>query len=179
MSIRMSPSLFYHDFVVYPVLILSSLVLAFRGATVSEALLSVATILFGYAVWTLVEYALHRFMLHHVPGLAEMHKAHHDAPKALIGTPTLISLMAFAGLAFWPAVELAGLRLASAGMAGLLAGYLSYTLAHFAIHNLSMGRSRWAPTLKRHHALHHYRGDERNFGVTTRLWDRLFGTFVQ
>jgi sterol desaturase/sphingolipid hydroxylase (fatty acid hydroxylase superfamily) len=179
MSIRMSPAFFYLDFVVYPALILGSLVLAFRGATVSGALLSVAMILSGYAVWTLVEYGLHRIVLHHVPGLAAMHKAHHDAPKALIGSPTLISVMVFAGLAWWPAVELAGLRIASAGMAGLLAGYLSYTLAHHAIHNLSLGTSRWATNLKRHHALHHYRDGESNFGVTTRIWDRLFGTLVQ
>jgi hypothetical protein len=39
MSIRMSPAFFYLDFVVYPALILGSLVLAFRGATVSGALL--------------------------------------------------------------------------------------------------------------------------------------------
>jgi sterol desaturase/sphingolipid hydroxylase (fatty acid hydroxylase superfamily) len=179
MSIKMSPALFYLDFVVYPALILGSLVLAFRGATAPGALLSVAMILFGYAVWTLVEYALHRVALHHVPGLEATHKAHHDAPKDMIGTPTLISLMAFAGLACWPAVELVGLRIASAWMTGLLAGYLSYSLTHYAIHNLSMGKSRWAMTLKRHHALHHYREGESNFGVTTRIWDRLFGTFVQ
>jgi sterol desaturase/sphingolipid hydroxylase (fatty acid hydroxylase superfamily) len=43
----------------------------------------------------------------------------------------------------------------------------------------SMGKSRWATNLKRHHALHHYRGGESNFGVTTRIWDRLFGTLKQ
>jgi sterol desaturase/sphingolipid hydroxylase (fatty acid hydroxylase superfamily) len=178
LSIEMSPACFYLDFVVYPAVILVSLVLAFTGATVGEALLSVAMILFGYAVWTLVEYGLHRLALHHVPKLEEIHKAHHDAPRDLIGTPTLVSVVAFAGLAYWPAVELAGLRTASAWMAGLLAGYLCYTLAHHAIHNLSMGKSRWAMTLKRHHALHHYRDGKSNFGVTTRIWDRLFGTLV-
>lgn len=179
LAIKMSPGMFYLDFVIYPVLILVCLLLTFTAAPPPPALLSAGVVLSGYVAWTLVEYGLHRLVLHHLPRLEAIHHAHHDAPKDLIGTPTVVSVAAFIGLGFAPAVALIGLRGASAWMAGLLTGYLFYVLAHYAVHHFGTGRSRWLMKLKRHHALHHYRDGQSNFGVTTRIWDRVFGTLVR
>ena len=58
--------------------------------------------------------------------------------------------------------------------AGLLAGYVWYEFVPLASHGT------WRVTvlrrMNRHHALHHYKDWDRAFGVTTTLWDRVFGT---
>jgi len=56
----------------------------------------------------------------------------------------------------------------------LAAGYSAYGLSHAAIHNMrfqSRLSKRWAAI----HHIHHYHPD-KNFGVTTPLWDILLGT---
>jgi sterol desaturase/sphingolipid hydroxylase (fatty acid hydroxylase superfamily) len=66
----------------------------------------------------------------------------------------------------------AGIALFFSG--ALAAGYASYGLAHSAIHSVRFRRAlplRWAAM---HHIHHHH--PERNFGVTTPLWDFLLGT---
>ena len=46
---------------------------------------------------------------------------------------------------------------------------------HFACHQLPM-TSRIGRVLRRHHAIHHHRDETVNFGVTSPLWDHVFGT---
>ena len=58
---------------------------------------------------------------------------------------------------------------------GFLFGYLIYGSMHFAIH-------AWNPPFKcmkalwRNHHLHHYKVQEKGFGVSSTLWDHVFGT---
>ena len=60
-------------------------------------------------------------------------------------------------------------------MAGVIVGYLSYEVVHYAIH-----RSRWFRHLfrpwVRNHLYHHHKDDSRCFGVTSPLWDWVFRT---
>jgi sterol desaturase/sphingolipid hydroxylase (fatty acid hydroxylase superfamily) len=53
-------------------------------------------------------------------------------------------------------------------------GYLAYGLAHHAAHHWRMP-SAWMQRQKRWHALHHHRHGGACYGVSTGLWDRLFG----
>ena len=59
--------------------------------------------------------------------------------------------------------------------AGFVFGYLLYGSTHYAIH-------AWNPPFKfmkplwRNHHLHHYKDDGHGFGVSTTIWDRVFGT---
>ena len=57
-------------------------------------------------------------------------------------------------------------------------GYVAYGLSHFIMHH----RRFTTPWLRRwaaHHHIHHHHPD-KNFGVTTKLWDVLFRTrYVQ
>ncbi len=172
-SPAMPPGLFFLDFAVYPVLIIGFLAIALQS---NSALLTMAIAVLGYVFWTLAEYVVHRYVLHHMPMFAAVHLAHHHAPRELIGTPTLFSVAMFLGLGFCPMLALTSLALASAWMAGLLSGYLSYVGVHYAVHHISSGPDSMFMGLKRHHALHHYRDGHQNFGVTTGIWDRVFGT---
>ena len=58
---------------------------------------------------------------------------------------------------------------------GFLLGYLIYGTMHFAIHAWNPPY-RWMKPLWRNHHLHHYKNEQQGFGVSTTLWDRLFGT---
>jgi sterol desaturase/sphingolipid hydroxylase (fatty acid hydroxylase superfamily) len=172
----MTRSMFFLDFYVYPALIILSLFLAFHTIQQSDVPRLLGLVLLGYVVWTFVEYVVHRFVLHHILGFREAHKVHHDAPYDLIGTPTILSVSAFYFLGYWPLAEILGRSMAMAILAGLLTGYLSYVFVHYALHHMgSHGLSR-VKRLKRRHALHH-QFQVINFGVTTDIWDRVFGTF--
>ena len=175
-SSQMSAQMFFLDFIVYPLLILVCLTVSFSGSTLHQVLISVALIISGYLTWGLVEYLVHRFVLHHVPFFSTVHMAHHDASGELIGTPTIFSVMIFYCFAYWPCAEVFGSRVASAFSAGLLAGYLFYVGVHYAVHHLGSGGFAFMRGLKRQHAMHHYGESGKNFGVTTVFWDRLFGT---
>ena len=58
---------------------------------------------------------------------------------------------------------------------GLTAGYLWYDLTHYATHHIkprtALGRAQ-----KAHHMQHHFQTPELRFGITTPLWDWVFGT---
>ena len=58
---------------------------------------------------------------------------------------------------------------------GFLLGYLMYGSMHFAIHAWNPP-FKWMKPLWRNHHLHHYKQQEKGFGVSTTLWDRVFGT---
>jgi sterol desaturase/sphingolipid hydroxylase (fatty acid hydroxylase superfamily) len=58
---------------------------------------------------------------------------------------------------------------------GFLFGYLIYGTMHFAIHAWNPP-FRWMKPLWRNHHLHHYKQQEKGFGISTTIWDRIFGT---
>jgi sterol desaturase/sphingolipid hydroxylase (fatty acid hydroxylase superfamily) len=172
-SPRMSAQMFFLDFLVYPPIILYCL---FMGHSKNPSLLSFAEIAIGYASWTLAEYMIHRFVLHHIPVFANIHQAHHDESLELIGTPTLFSVLFLYAVAYWPASKLFGTNVAMLLFAGFLTGYLVYAAVHYAVHHLGSGGYGFLRKLKRQHAVHHHGTGEHNFGVTTIFWDVVFGT---
>jgi sterol desaturase/sphingolipid hydroxylase (fatty acid hydroxylase superfamily) len=59
--------------------------------------------------------------------------------------------------------------------AGYVAEYLIYDLTHYAQHHFSM-RSGNAKYIKRYHMAHHYKSPNTRYGVSSPLWDWVFGT---
>jgi sterol desaturase/sphingolipid hydroxylase (fatty acid hydroxylase superfamily) len=176
---KMSKFAYFAEFLVFPPLVLFFTILAFRRSIpprpASWALVYIA----GLVAWTLIEYLLHRFVFHHAPLLARMHERHHQSPRELIGTPAWVSVsVSFIAVASpcWAAL---GFGLATAATAGLVTGYLLYVLVHYAVHHRQTHRESYLYWARRHHALHHYVTDRGNFGVTTSLWDHVFGTAVE
>lgn len=139
---------------------------------------ALGVVLFGFLCFGLLEYAVHRWVLHGRPAVARRGHAHHHAtPQALISTPLFV-ILAGALMIWW----LLGLVL-PAGVAallvfGLYAGYNHFVLLHHWQHH---GRTHvpslacWG-RLKRFHDVHHQR-PAVNFGISTTVWDHLFGTF--
>jgi sterol desaturase/sphingolipid hydroxylase (fatty acid hydroxylase superfamily) len=62
--------------------------------------------------------------------------------------------------------------------AGFILGYLAYDLIHYATHHFMM-RKGALKFLKRYHMQHHYKTPDRRFGVSSPLWDMVFGTMPQ
>ena len=54
-------------------------------------------------------------------------------------------------------------------------GYLAYDGTHYAIHHFRMS-SRWGRWIKRYHMIHHHTGANARWGVSSPLWDWIFGT---
>lgn len=129
----------------------------------------------GVVLWTALEYALHRFVLHGLEPFASWHSEHHRRPKALIGTPTLVSAPLFGLLVALPAVLALGPLRGGALTLGVLAGYLAYVAMHHALHHDRMVHPWWQAR-RYAHARHHHLLQPCCFGVTSGFWDRVLST---
>lgn len=153
-------------------LVLAAVLLGFSPRDHRGLLLSLAAA--GLASWSLVEYMLHRFVLHRVRPFSVWHAVHHQRPSALIGTPTLLSASLIALFVFLPGLWAGGLWAAWAITWGLSTGYLGYGLMHHALHQ-KRSRFAWLRRRQLWHARHHgARDDPAHFGVTSAVWDHVF-----
>lgn len=140
---------------------------------------SVAMMMTGLLGWTLLEYLLHRFVLHGMRPFSDWHRQHHQRPTALICTPTIVSAPLFVVLVFLPAWSLSDAWLAGALTLGLLIGYLMYSVTHHALHHWHGINSRWFSQRRRCHALHHGKNAQNcHYGVTSALWDHILGSYT-
>jgi dihydroceramide fatty acyl 2-hydroxylase len=137
----------------------------------------------GVLLWTLAEYTLHRFVFHYTgprPWQRRMffvlHGVHHDFPQDTDRLVMPLGASIPMGVGFYFLFRLAlGPALVGPLFAGFGLGYLAYDGAHFAVHHFRMGSGvgRW---LKRYHMIHHHTGIDARYGVTSPLWDWVFGT---
>lgn len=132
-------------------------------------------------VWSLVEYALHRFVFH-MPVRGPMsnafvylfHGLHHDDPDdptRLVMPPVPAVLMM--GLLYFLFGLLIPERYFFAFLAFFLSGYLCYDYIHYATHHFKMNNSM-GRFLKKWHLQHHYRHEKAKYGVSSPLWDYVF-----
>jgi sterol desaturase/sphingolipid hydroxylase (fatty acid hydroxylase superfamily) len=132
--------------------------------------------------WTLFEYFAHRFLFHMVAESGRLqrfiyvlHGNHHHYPRdrQRLFMPPVPSILL--------AASMFGLFYLLMGNSvfmffpGFLLGYLLYGTMHYAIHAWNPP-FHWMKPLWRNHHLHHYKADEKGFGVSTTIWDRIFGT---
>ncbi len=163
-----------------PVLILlpyySSRVLLFNTSTI------ILVIIIGIFCWTLTEYLLHRFAFHHHPQSERgkrinyiMHGNHHEYPrdKERLFMPAAPSLII--ACAFFAFFYLIMGSYVFCFFSGFMFGYLVYGSMHYAIHAWSPP-FKWMKGLWRNHHLHHYKHSDLGFGVSSTLWDHIFGT---
>jgi sterol desaturase/sphingolipid hydroxylase (fatty acid hydroxylase superfamily) len=173
----LSKTAYYADFVVYAAIVAGLALSASLRLDWALRTKWLIAFLAGVAAWTLLEYLLHRFVLHRIPTFAEMHAVHHAAPRAFVGTPTWVSLFILWIVIFVPAWRILSLHIATGLIAGVMLGFLWYGILHHVIHHRRPRFLAVRLTACIHrHLRHHYAEAPGNFGVSTRLWDRLFGT---
>ncbi len=161
------------DFALYSIAVVSLAAYLLVSEAGQQVLQTLAFVLAGLAGWTLIEYLLHRFVLHGMPPFRGWHDAHHKRPVALICAPTIMSASLILVLIFLPAVELLDLERACALTLGMLMGYLAYSVTHHAVHHWRSSNA-WLMQRKRWHALHHHVEHPGCYGVTTAFWDHVF-----
>ena len=139
----------------------------------------------GLLTWGLIEYWLHRLVFHFDAQSEKgrdfvyaMHLSHHANPKSMDDLFTSLRfsfpialcycLLAWALMRSWQAMVYLFI--------GLMAGYFSYEFLHYQAHHRTP-RLRVFRYLKMYHLLHHHQNSALRFGVTTPLFDYLFGTF--
>lgn len=172
---RLSPWSYRADFAVFPLLLAWVGVVSLRPASPSQTEMWLASALAGVGLWTLLEYALHRWLLHQLQPFKRLHDAHHANPSQLIGTPTWISASLFIAV-WWYLLRELPRPAAGGATAGLMLGYLAYSMLHDAVHHWRAAPGGWLAHAKLRHARHHRAGARSDFGVTTDAWDRLFRT---
>jgi sterol desaturase/sphingolipid hydroxylase (fatty acid hydroxylase superfamily) len=153
------------------------------NANLSFSLTRVAlTFLGGMLFWSFFEYVSHRFLFHLVsekPQLQKfayiLHGNHHHYPrdKQRLFMPPVPSLI-FASVIF--GLQFLILRQTTfMFFPGFLFGYLMYGTMHYAIHAWNPP-FKWMKGLWRNHHLHHYKNEHQGFGVSSTIWDHVFGT---
>ena len=135
----------------------------------------------GVLLWTLVEYLLHRYIFHFITESAvvqrfhyTVHGVHHEYPldtERLIMPP--VPSLLVAGFFFGLYYAVMG-SYVYAFLPGFVIGYLVYASIHYAIH--AHKPPKGLEYLWRHHNLHHFKYPDRAFGVSSPLWDMIFGT---
>jgi cyclopropane-fatty-acyl-phospholipid synthase len=175
-SLEHSKAAYITDFALYGVAVLVLAALLLAGVPRDQTAAVLMSVLAGLAGWTLIEYVLHRFVLHGLRPFSRWHAEHHDRPAALICTPTILSATLIVTLVFVPSLVLGSLWRASALTLGVLTGYLAYAITHHATHHWR-GDGAWLKRRKRWHALHHHAATPGFYGVTTPFWDHVFGSF--
>jgi sterol desaturase/sphingolipid hydroxylase (fatty acid hydroxylase superfamily) len=142
----------------------------------------------GLFVWSFMEYMMHRFVFHFQPRNAQQekiiflfHGVHHAQPQLktrLVMPPVLSVPLAFLfyglfnllfGVIFGVPHWIAPL------FSGTITGYLIYDMTHYATHHFGM-RAGWLKWLKRYHMMHHWKTPNERYGVSSPLWDKIFGT---
>lgn len=171
-----------------PTLLYGSLAILFISLSLRYQQRNILSILLFIAVgiggWTLLEYFLHRFVFHWTQvkepwrSLASgLHMAHHRSSdeKDLIIAPPLVSVT-FAGLVY---LIFAGLSwswtTAALLESGLFIGYVIYEWVHYGTHRFRP-KSRWGKYVQAYHLRHHCKNPNAYFGVTSSLWDYVFGS---
>jgi sterol desaturase/sphingolipid hydroxylase (fatty acid hydroxylase superfamily) len=176
---KMSKLGYFSEFILFPPLVLIATLLAFRSPTPPQPGIWVIVYGAGLFGWTLIEYLLHRALFHHAPILSRIHERHHQSPLDLVGTPAwasaLIGLIAVA-IPSWATL---GFDSGTAATAGFITGYLWYVFVHYATHHWRLHRGSYLYRARLRHARHHHLSHNGNFGVTTALWDHVFGTALE
>ena len=136
----------------------------------------------GYFAFTLIEYMMHRFVFHMDEDteakkklVYTLHGVHHDFPKDKdrLAMPVPLSVTIATGFFFLFRFVMGDLVFGF--LPGFLMGYAWYLWVHFMVHT-------WQPPknfFKRlwvHHGIHHYKQQERAFGVSMPFWDFIFRT---
>ncbi|KAK5166630.1 fatty acid alpha-hydroxylase [Saxophila tyrrhenica] len=142
---------------------------------------------FGLCFWTITEYVLHRCLFHIDQYLPDnrvaltahflLHGIHHYLPMdrlRLVMPPTLFIVLA---TPFWHlahTIFFYNWYAAVAAYCGGIFGYVCYDLTHYFLHHKNLPLHY--RELKKYHLQHHFMDYENGFGVTSRFWDRVFGT---
>jgi sterol desaturase/sphingolipid hydroxylase (fatty acid hydroxylase superfamily) len=135
----------------------------------------------GLFLWTFLEYVLHRWAFHErVLGnaVAREHLEHHAEVDYFAPLAYKLALaIPIVGGIFVLGAFVTAATFASGLVIGTLTGWIVYEVIHRMIHVAGPANAygRWA---RKHHLSHHFGNAKRNHGVSSPIWDWVFGTYA-
>ncbi|MEO8797525.1 MAG: sterol desaturase family protein [Polyangiaceae bacterium] len=135
----------------------------------------------GVLTWTFLEYVMHRFLGHDkrfsFTPFAKEHIRHHVEGDYFAPTwKKAIVAVVFTATLLVPAARLLGPGRGIAYVGGLMLFYGVYEALH-RIEHVTAGIGPYGRWARRHHFGHHFVDGRMNHGVTSPLWDLVFGTY--
>jgi sterol desaturase/sphingolipid hydroxylase (fatty acid hydroxylase superfamily) len=153
------------------------------GALAHDAVLvlaALALLAIGAFAWTFGEYLMHRFAMHALRGrgLASREHLRHHAEYDSVLESWWFAWAGIVGVGVALAVN-AARAVGPVGLClgvGWVGGYAFYDWIHYRAHRRPIRHpyERW---VRRHHFHHHFGRPVANHGVTTPIWDLVFGTY--
>jgi len=143
----------------------------------------IAAAALGVATWSLMEYVIHRWAGHDRRLISRFwnffgveHTAHHSRGHYFAPTwKKVLSAFGAAIILMIPGTLVAGFAHGAAWVGGTIGFYLYYELMHRWIH-VHGGYTRYGRWARKHHFYHHFHDPSVNHGVTSPVWDMVFGT---
>ena len=141
----------------------------------------------GMFSWSLFEYVIHRYAFHFMAENERaikivyiIHGNHHEYPRDkqrlfMPAVPSIILASVVFSLMYFVFYLFGSSQIVFTFFPGFMFGYLIYGSMHYAIHAWHPP-FKWMKPLWRNHHLHHYKEQEKGFGVSSTLWDHVFGT---
>lgn len=150
---------YWLDFILFPLVAAAIVLIDCRSIE------WVALCVFGFALWTFVEYWVHRTALH-VFFWHGTHERHHKNPSEYVTsiwwyTPPLFVVL----FVILPPSIFCGFTL----------GYVWFLTMHHWLHHIDLRERTWLHRYAIWHNRHHKFSD-CNYGITTPIWDVVFRT---
>jgi sterol desaturase/sphingolipid hydroxylase (fatty acid hydroxylase superfamily) len=139
----------------------------------------------GMVAFTWAEYMIHRYVFHmkaHTESRAKaqytMHGVHHEFPKdkTRLAMPPILSITLSTLLLLIFRLVLGDLVFSF--LPGFLVGYAAYLSVHYMVHAFQPPKN-FMKILWVNHSVHHYKNGEVVFGVSSPLWDYVYGTMTK
>jgi len=158
--------------------------LLYYSLTYTELSMIITVSLFalGLLAFTLTEYLMHRYVFHMATYTEwrrkiqyTSHGVHHEFPKdkTRLAMPPIASVTLSTALLLLLRLVMGDLVFAF--LPGFLMGYAGYLFVHYIIHSYQPPKNAFK-ILWIHHGIHHFKNNERAFGVSSPLWDYVFRT---
>lgn len=144
--------------------------------------------LFGWFLWSFIEYCIHRFVFHMTPPAHNyylitihflLHGQHHKSPydgSRLVFPPGIASVVV--GSFYIVLQNTLPEILGTSIFVGGLCGYVVYDMIHYYLHYGSPKKGSYLYNLKAYHVKHHFEHQKAGFGITSTFWDHPFNTVI-
>lgn len=150
--------------------------------TALSASTTVLMFVVGLISFTWVEYNVHRYIFHLKPTTQSrakaqytMHGVHHEFPKdkTRLAMPPVLSITISTLLLLILRMILGDFVFSF--LPGFLVGYAAYLGVHYMVHAYQPPKN-FLKALWINHGVHHYKDGAVVFGVSSPLWDYIYGT---
>lgn len=147
-----------------------------------SATATIGMFVLGFLGFTWVEYVTHRYVFHMKTYTAlraklqyTIHGVHHEYPKDKdrLAMPPLLSVTIATILLLLFRLIMGDLVFSF--LPGFIVGYAAYLAIHYMVHAFPPPKN-FFKILWINHGTHHYKDGELVFGVSSPLWDYIYGT---